>query len=489
MFVNLLDMYKGKTHKYTHKKRVFVNGKPSWKYYYKEHHGGGVTNVKDLKEGDAFKVNYKGQEGHFHVKKTEDNKVTVVHDETGKETILSKSELRQVLLKTHATALKENVEKKKQTLAKRKSAKAKERAQQALDRAKSKIDGLEQDNFETMPEQEKQTKEKENVQEPDKNVEAQKKNYIATALGANREIVEKKLKGYTEIKGYRDYLNGQHEKMPIGLHTNLVEDGIFFGTNGASITGTGYRVKLRMEVTDETQEKLQGIIKELENQANEPKPYSKHIKKVSGKNYIELPFFTNQGNSSTAQKFIADLETYYNSKDIEKTPAQNRQDRAVYMHGWDIANEMFTEFKKEKEDTTFFFKEDEAGELYISTGKVPKSGWQKDEYKRKSKKVFDRVARKIASKFFDVVYANGLGLKNSSLDNKELRKDTYTEIREDASRFLRNLQTADWAEGLEPIKYSKLEKLIQIQTTKMFKKYVKNHTSQPFKYKDLSDQF
>jgi hypothetical protein len=110
-----------------------------------------VTNVKDLKEGDAFKVNYKGQEGHFHVKKTEGNKVTVVLDETGKETTLSKSELRQVLLKTHATALKENVEKKKQTLAKRKSAKAKERAQQALDRAKSKIEGLEDE-----PKQEKQ---------------------------------------------------------------------------------------------------------------------------------------------------------------------------------------------------------------------------------------------------------------------------------------------------------------------------------------------
>jgi len=151
MFVNLLDLYKAKTHKYTHKKRVFVSGKPTWKYYYKEHHGGGVTNVKDLKEGDAFKVNYKGQEGHFHVKKTEGNKVTVVLDETGKETTLSKSELRQVLLKTHATALKENVEKKKQTLAKRKSAKAKERAQQALDRAKSKIEGLEDE-----PKQEKQ---------------------------------------------------------------------------------------------------------------------------------------------------------------------------------------------------------------------------------------------------------------------------------------------------------------------------------------------
>ena len=145
MFVNLLDLYKAKTHKYTHKKRVFVNGKPSWKYYYKEHHGGGVTNVKDLKEGDAFKINYEGQEGHFHVKEVKGNMVKVVLDETGLEKDLSKSELRQLLLKTHAKALKANVKKKEQALAKRKNARSKERAQQALARAKSKIQGLEED--------------------------------------------------------------------------------------------------------------------------------------------------------------------------------------------------------------------------------------------------------------------------------------------------------------------------------------------------------
>lgn len=158
MFIDLLKAY---SRKYTHRKKVFssAKGKMVWRYYYKEHHGGGVTKVENLEVGDAFKVNYNGVEGHFDVKKVKGNMVTVVHSETGKETPLTKAELRAVLLKTHAKALKRNVKKKEDALARTKNKRSRERAQQRLNMAKRKIQGLEaeqEDNFETMPETEQE---------------------------------------------------------------------------------------------------------------------------------------------------------------------------------------------------------------------------------------------------------------------------------------------------------------------------------------------
>jgi hypothetical protein len=138
-------MYKAKSHKYTHKRRVYIKGKPAWRYFYKEHHGGGVTNVKDIKEGEAFKVKYKGKEGHFKVLNVEGDKVTVVHDETGKETTLSKSELRQVLLKTHAKALKANIKEKEKRY---------KRAKQDLESAKKQA-GIEESNFKAVSKEER----------------------------------------------------------------------------------------------------------------------------------------------------------------------------------------------------------------------------------------------------------------------------------------------------------------------------------------------
>jgi len=137
MFIDLLDLYKARSHKYTHKRRVYIKGKPTWRYYYKEHHGGGVTKVEDVKEGEAFKVKYKGKEGHFKVLNVDGDKVTVVHDETGKETTLSKSDLKQVLLKTHAKALKANIKEKEKRY---------KRAKQELESAKKQA-GIEESNF------------------------------------------------------------------------------------------------------------------------------------------------------------------------------------------------------------------------------------------------------------------------------------------------------------------------------------------------------
>jgi hypothetical protein len=138
MFQDIIDLYKAKSHKYTHKKRVYIKGKPAWRYFYKEHHGKGATHVDDLKEGEAFKVNYEGNEGHFHIKKIKDGKITVIHDETKEKKTLTKRELRAVLLSTHAEALKANVKKKEERFKNAKSEKAKENAKRRLRQAKRK---------------------------------------------------------------------------------------------------------------------------------------------------------------------------------------------------------------------------------------------------------------------------------------------------------------------------------------------------------------
>lgn len=139
MFQELIDLWKAKSHKYTHKKRVYIKGKPSWRYYYKEHHGGGVTKVDELHVGEAFKVNYKGKEGHFHIQEIKGDKVKVVHDETGKETTLTRAELKAVLKSTHSQALKENVKKKEQSLKDAKSKLHKINAKRRLEQAKKKL--------------------------------------------------------------------------------------------------------------------------------------------------------------------------------------------------------------------------------------------------------------------------------------------------------------------------------------------------------------
>ena len=139
MFQELIDLWKAKSHKYTHKKRVYIKGKPSWRYYYKEHHGGGVTKVDELHVGEAFKVNYKGKEGHFHITKIDGDKVKVVHDETGKETTLTRAELKAVLKSTHTQALKENVKQKEQSLKDAKSKLHKINAKRRLEQAKKQL--------------------------------------------------------------------------------------------------------------------------------------------------------------------------------------------------------------------------------------------------------------------------------------------------------------------------------------------------------------
>ena len=142
MFQDIIDLYKAKSHKYTHKKRVYIKGKPAWRYFYKEHHGKGATHVDDLKEGEAFKVNYEGNEGHFHIDKVDGDNITVIHDETKEKKTLTKRELRAVLQSTHGEALRANVKKKEKRY---------KRAKKELESARKQAGITEESNFKAVP--------------------------------------------------------------------------------------------------------------------------------------------------------------------------------------------------------------------------------------------------------------------------------------------------------------------------------------------------
>jgi hypothetical protein len=75
-----------------------------YRYYYAEHHGGGITSA-EIEAGSAFKLTYKGRRGHFHVQRTEGDKVFVKHDgrPNAKEVEMTKSELRALLKAQHET--------------------------------------------------------------------------------------------------------------------------------------------------------------------------------------------------------------------------------------------------------------------------------------------------------------------------------------------------------------------------------------------------
>jgi hypothetical protein len=94
-----------------------------YRYYYAEHHGGGITSA-EIEAGSAFKLTYKGRRGHFHVQRTEGDKVFVKHDgrPNAKEVEMTKSELRALLKAQH-----ESIETKKR-----------EKAQEARRRGKKR---------------------------------------------------------------------------------------------------------------------------------------------------------------------------------------------------------------------------------------------------------------------------------------------------------------------------------------------------------------
>jgi hypothetical protein len=100
---------KGAGHKYV--RRVPTgNPKRPWRYYYDVKGAKGVAHEDEIVEGAAFKVKSGDQEGHFHVLKVDGNRITIRHDETGKEKTISKATFQALVRAHHAEAIKEHHE-------------------------------------------------------------------------------------------------------------------------------------------------------------------------------------------------------------------------------------------------------------------------------------------------------------------------------------------------------------------------------------------
>ena len=125
-----LTLIKAAQHKYTHKKRVGTDkkGRARYRYYYKRHHGGGITGAK-FEEGSAFKLTWKGRRGHFHIKSIEGDMVKISHDARPDVDIppIHRDELRAILERQHGAAETKSREKaqrkRRKSSAKKKSAK------------------------------------------------------------------------------------------------------------------------------------------------------------------------------------------------------------------------------------------------------------------------------------------------------------------------------------------------------------------------------
>lgn len=122
---NTLDLLKAQAKKYFKKVPKGVDkktGRVKYRYYYKEHHGGGVTAVEDLKAGAAFKLKdpSTGKAGHFHVQSVDGDKVTVKHDESDREVTMTKAEFKALIMREHGQALKETAKKRRETYEKMK---------------------------------------------------------------------------------------------------------------------------------------------------------------------------------------------------------------------------------------------------------------------------------------------------------------------------------------------------------------------------------
>lgn len=146
----VMCLIKARQHKYTHRKMIGRDPKTNrirYRYYYSEHHGGGITSA-NIEEGSAFKLTYKGRRGHFHVQRVEGDKVYVKHDgrPNAKEVEMTKSELRALLKRQHETIenkKREKAQRRRKSSAKKKSAK-REKAQQVQEPEQGA------DNLETM---------------------------------------------------------------------------------------------------------------------------------------------------------------------------------------------------------------------------------------------------------------------------------------------------------------------------------------------------
>jgi hypothetical protein len=104
------DLIKARQHKYI--KRVPKAG-GGYTYFYREQHGGGVALKEHMKAGAAFRLTHNGQEGHFHIKELDGERLTVEHDETRVKVEMTRDELAALLTRQHRQALQADADKKR----------------------------------------------------------------------------------------------------------------------------------------------------------------------------------------------------------------------------------------------------------------------------------------------------------------------------------------------------------------------------------------
>ena len=94
------DLIKARQHKYI--KRVPKAGGKGYVYYYSE---GSATSAKikeHMKEKAAFRLNYEGAVGHFHITAVKGDIVSVKHDGSGTSVSMTRDELAALLMREHA---------------------------------------------------------------------------------------------------------------------------------------------------------------------------------------------------------------------------------------------------------------------------------------------------------------------------------------------------------------------------------------------------
>ena len=101
------DLVKAAQHKYI--KRVPKAG-GGYNYFYSETGGGGVALEEHMKEKAAFRLEYGGAVGHFHITKVNGDIVSVKHDGSGATAKMTRAELAALLRAHHAPALSAHVE-------------------------------------------------------------------------------------------------------------------------------------------------------------------------------------------------------------------------------------------------------------------------------------------------------------------------------------------------------------------------------------------
>ena len=98
--LSTLDLLKANVRKFFRKVPKGVDprtGRIKYRYYYKRHHGGGITAIEDVKAGEAFKLKdpSTGKDGHFHVKSVKGDKIVLEHDQSGARAEMTKAEFKK----------------------------------------------------------------------------------------------------------------------------------------------------------------------------------------------------------------------------------------------------------------------------------------------------------------------------------------------------------------------------------------------------------